>query len=68
MKTVLALAAAMLLLPLAPELAERLAYDRAAVLDGEWWRFFTCQFTHFDRSHAAWNVGAFVALASFPVL
>ncbi|UCC29517.1 MAG: rhombosortase [Phycisphaerales bacterium] len=38
-----------------PRLTNLLQYDRAAVLDGEFWRVFTCQWTHWNFSHVVWD-------------
>ncbi len=31
-------------------------YDRAAILQGEWWRLWTGHWVHFSFSHLAWNL------------
>jgi rhomboid family GlyGly-CTERM serine protease len=35
---------------------EALRYERAAVLDGQWWRLATGHLVHGDAAHLAWNV------------
>ena len=32
------------------------AYDRTAILHGEWWRLWTGHWVHFSVSHLAWNL------------
>jgi rhomboid family GlyGly-CTERM serine protease len=41
-----------------------LQYDRSALAAGEWWRIFTCHWTHFSADHLAWDVGAFALLGA----
>lgn len=33
-----------------------LLYERAAILDGAWWRLWTGHWVHFSPSHLAWNL------------
>ncbi|HEX7374029.1 MAG TPA: rhombosortase [Steroidobacteraceae bacterium] len=35
---------------------QALRYERAAVVDGQWWRLVTGQLVHGDAAHLAWNV------------
>lgn len=55
---------AVLLLPAAGGEAWRLAlrYDRAAIADGEAWRFLTAHFVHLDTRHALLNAAGLVLL------
>ena len=41
-----------------------LQYDRSAVMNGEPWRFVTCQWTHWSLDHAAWDVAVFIGLGA----
>ena len=41
-------------------LSAALAFDRAAILGGEWWRAFTGQWLHGSGEHLAWNALALV--------
>jgi rhomboid family GlyGly-CTERM serine protease len=50
------LLAAPALLGLVPAVREVLLYDRAAILQGEWWRLWTGHWVHFSASHLAWNL------------
>lgn len=38
-------------------------YDRLAIAAGEWHRFITCHFTHWNADHLVWDVAIFTALA-----
>lgn len=38
-----------------PHLGALLAYDRQAILAGEWWRLGTAPLVHFSASHLGWN-------------
>ena len=53
----LALAVALLLLPLLGGMALRDAwrYEREAVAAGQWWRLLTCHLVHLDAGHALLN-------------
>jgi rhomboid family GlyGly-CTERM serine protease len=53
------LAGAVFVLPGATEL---LAWDRAAIGAGEWWRVISGHWVHWSGGHLAWDVGAFVLL------
>ncbi len=46
-----------------PTLAPKLLYERAAILNGEYWRLWTGHLVHFGQSHLFWNLTIF-ALAS----
>ena len=46
-----------------PALAPALLYDRAAVVQGDYWRLWTGHLVHFGPSHLFWNLLVF-ALAS----
>ena len=39
-----------------PEVTAALRYERAAVLDGQWWRLVTGHLVHADAAHLAWNL------------
>jgi rhomboid family GlyGly-CTERM serine protease len=40
---------------------EAWVYDRAAILQGEWWRLLTGHWVHSDSAHAGWNIAALLA-------
>jgi rhomboid family GlyGly-CTERM serine protease len=42
--------------------AAGLQYDRSALAAGQWWRIFTCHWTHFSLDHLLWDVGMFAIL------
>ena len=44
-----------------PGLGAVLVFDRAAILDGEWWRLATGPLVHFSFGHLVWDVLVFVA-------
>jgi rhomboid family GlyGly-CTERM serine protease len=58
----LALVVAACLLMAFPSLADRLQYDRSAVLEGELWRIATCHLTHWSLDHLFWDVTALLFL------
>lgn len=60
----LSIAAFAVLAQLAPVLAGALEFNRAAIAQGEAWRFVTAHLTHFDRNHLAWDLAVFVLLGS----
>jgi len=37
-------------------------YDRMAIANGEWWRWFSAHWIHSDAGHLAWNVAALLLL------
>ena len=39
-----------------PRAGAALFYERARILDGEWWRLWTGHFVHFGASHLGWNL------------
>lgn len=41
------------------------AYDRTAILRGEWWRLVTGHWVHFSASHAAWNILALLVAGAW---
>jgi rhomboid family GlyGly-CTERM serine protease len=43
--------------------APALQYDRAATSAGEFWRLFTCHWTHWSADHLLWSAGTFALLA-----
>jgi rhomboid family GlyGly-CTERM serine protease len=47
-----------------PGAASALQYVRAAPAGGQWWRFFTCHWTHFSMDHLLWDVGTFTLLGT----
>ncbi|OGI56635.1 MAG: rhombosortase [Candidatus Muproteobacteria bacterium RBG_19FT_COMBO_61_10] len=40
-----------------------LVFDRAAIVQGEWWRLYTGHLVHSDARHALWNILALGVLA-----
>jgi len=46
----------------APEGFAALSFQRAEILDGEWWRLLTCHLTHGSWQHFLWDTGAFILL------
>jgi rhomboid family GlyGly-CTERM serine protease len=54
----LVLVAAACLVMAFPWLADRLQYDRSAVVEGELWRIATCHLTHWSLDHLFWDVTA----------
>ena len=54
------------LLPaLVPTGRDVLLYDRAAILQGEWWRLWTGHWVHFSASHLAWNAAVLVGAGAW---
>lgn len=47
-----------------PGASTALQLDRAALAGGEWWRVFTCHFTHFGTNHLIWDLLVFLVLGS----
>ena len=47
-----------------PALPAHLEFDRAAIAQGEWWRWLTGHLTHFEANHLAWDVGALLLLGT----
>lgn len=41
-----------------------LVFDRAAIVQGEWWRLYTGHLVHSDARHALWNILALGILAA----
>ena len=58
----LGLVAAVCLVMAFPPLADRLQYDRSAVVEGELWRIATCHMTHWSLDHLFWDVTALLFL------
>jgi len=57
---------ALLLLALGQKFAPVLQYDRSLILAGEYWRIFTCHFTHTGWQHLLLNLaGAILVFALF---
>lgn len=50
---------------LAPAGRAALLYDRAAILQGEWWRLWTGHWMHFSISHLAWNAVVLVGAGAW---
>lgn len=48
-----------------PQVFEFLVFDKAAILRGEIWRFFTGHFVHFGFDHFFWDFLAFIILGTF---
>jgi rhomboid family GlyGly-CTERM serine protease len=61
-RAALLLPALALLIYVVPGLADPLSLQRAAVLDGQWWRILTGHLTHFTLSHLLWDVGTLLVL------
>jgi rhomboid family GlyGly-CTERM serine protease len=60
----LALASIMLVLQaLGPDAVAALRYERAAVLDGQFWRLVTGHLVHADLHHLAWNLAGLALVA-----
>ena len=47
-----------------PGTAEALQYDRHELLAGQWFRLFTCHWTHWNAEHAFWDILMFGFLAA----
>ena len=58
--TIMALAAVVILLP--ETVADRLMYQRLAVLEGQWWRLLTAHWVHLDRAHLLINMAGLAAV------
>ena len=43
---------------------DTLVYDRAEILNGQWWRLATGHLVHLDLQHLVYNVGALLALGT----
>lgn len=54
--TTLSLAALAVLVLSTPALADRFIYDRAFLLQGDWWRAWTGHVVHFGPSHLFWDL------------
>ena len=54
-------AALAIVVALSPALGVALQLDRAAVVDGEYWRLLTGHFAHWSASHFAWDTVAFLS-------
>lgn len=46
----------------APPLSPWLQFSRPAIADGQWWRLFTCHWTHWSLDHLMWDALVFVVL------
>ena len=53
------------LLWLVPGTTAPLLYERAALLDGAWWRLWTGHWVHFSMSHLAWNVAVLLGAGAW---
>lgn len=58
----LVLAAAALVIQLAPDWRDHLLYDRGALAAGHWWRIWTGHLVHFGWPHFLADVGLFLIL------
>src|SRR4051812_39105158 len=58
----LALAAAALVMQVTPAWRDHLLYDRAAIIDGQWWRIWTGHLVHFGWPHFVADAGLFLIL------
>jgi rhomboid family GlyGly-CTERM serine protease len=52
------------LFSLLPDSGAGLAYDRAAIAAGEFWRLVTGHFVHWSPGHLIWDVGTFLVLGA----
>ena len=57
--TIAAVVAALVLF-LWPAAAGALVYDRAAILEGQWWRILTAHWVHFTPTHLFWNLAVLI--------
>ncbi|NWF36348.1 rhomboid family intramembrane serine protease [Mariprofundus sp. KV] len=48
---------------LVPDQFDRLAFDRFAILNGEWWRLWSAHLVHYSRGHMITDVGTLFFLA-----
>jgi len=48
---------------LSPDHMDRLAFDRYAILNGEWWRLWSAHLIHFSRKHLFIDVGTLFFLS-----
>lgn len=48
---------------LSPDHMDRLAFDRYAILNGEWWRLWSCHLAHYSRVHMITDVGTLFFLS-----
>lgn len=53
------------LLWFAPATQGILLYDRAAILEGAWWRLWTGHWMHFSISHLTWNLVALIGAGAW---
>lgn len=60
----LAIAALAILAQLSPAVTAALEFSRAAIAQGEWWRFVTTHLTHFDANHLGWDAAVFLLLGA----
>lgn len=60
----LALASLAIVAQAIPGAATALEYSRDATAAGEWWRFITAHWVHFDANHLRWDVVVFTALGA----
>jgi len=60
----LAIAVVALIAKGSPALGGALEFNRAAIAQGECWRFVTAHLTHFDLNHLVWDLAVFVLLGS----
>lgn len=47
---------------LLPATHAALLYERAAILNGEWWRLWTGHWVHFSTSHLMWNLAVLLGV------
>jgi rhomboid family GlyGly-CTERM serine protease len=60
----LALSIAAIATHVLPGLPPHLEFQRAALAQGEAWRWLSAHLTHFDGNHLAWDVGVLLALGA----
>ena len=48
---------------LTPDQMDQLVFDRVAILNGEWWRLWSCHLVHYSRNHLFADVGTLFFLS-----
>ena len=60
----LPLVAVLLAMPQTQAWTAALQYDRAGVMDGQWYRLLTCHLTHWSFDHLSWDVVPFLGIGA----